>query len=87
MSCSEEGKPLSKKALKKLQKEKEKAERKAATAAKLAEEKAARDAANVVCLLYFNASMLCTYNNTLYIGLFARPLWQASYEPIPSSYW
>ncbi|KAI7876029.1 aspartyl-tRNA synthetase [Lichtheimia hyalospora FSU 10163] len=43
----EEGKPLSKKALKKLQKEKEKAERKAATAAKLAEEKAARDAANV----------------------------------------
>lgn len=51
-SClvSEEGKPLSKKALKKLQKEKEKAERKAATAAKLAEEKAARDAANVVCL-------------------------------------
>lgn len=54
MSCSEEGKPLSKKALKKLQKEKEKAERKAATAAKLAEEKAARDAANVVCLLYIS---------------------------------
>ncbi|KAI9494907.1 hypothetical protein BDB00DRAFT_816276 [Zychaea mexicana] len=43
----DEGKPLSKKALKKLQKEREKAERKAATAAKLAEEKAARDASNV----------------------------------------
>lgn len=61
MSCSEEGKPLSKKALKKLQKEKEKAERKAATAAKLAEEKAARDAANVVCLLYFNESIMPLY--------------------------
>ncbi|KAI9277241.1 hypothetical protein BDA99DRAFT_495229 [Phascolomyces articulosus] len=43
----EDGKPLSKKALKKLEKEREKAARKAATAAKLAEEKAARDAANV----------------------------------------
>lgn len=45
---SENGQPLSKKALKKLQKEKEKADRKAATAAKLAEEKAAREANNVV---------------------------------------
>ncbi|KAI7853732.1 hypothetical protein BDC45DRAFT_509974 [Circinella umbellata] len=43
----EDGKPLSKKALKKLEKEREKAARKAATAAKLAEEKAARDASNV----------------------------------------
>ncbi|ORY97482.1 hypothetical protein BCR43DRAFT_523651 [Syncephalastrum racemosum] len=43
----ENGQPLSKKALKKLQKEKEKADRKAATAAKLAEEKAAREANNV----------------------------------------
>ncbi|KAL0078065.1 hypothetical protein J3Q64DRAFT_1767499 [Phycomyces blakesleeanus] len=43
----DEGKPISKKALKKLQKEKEKADRKAATAAKLAEEKASREAGNV----------------------------------------
>ncbi|KAL1929515.1 hypothetical protein VTP01DRAFT_1653 [Rhizomucor pusillus] len=41
------GNPISKKAFKKLQKEKEKAERKAATAAKLAEEKKAREASNV----------------------------------------
>lgn len=45
---SDEGKPISKKAFKKLQVAKEKAERKAATAAKVAEEKAARDANNVV---------------------------------------
>ncbi|KAI8328714.1 hypothetical protein BC941DRAFT_463905 [Chlamydoabsidia padenii] len=45
--CSDEGKPISKKAFKKLQAAKEKAERKAATAAKVAEEKAARDANNV----------------------------------------
>ncbi|SAL94836.1 hypothetical protein [Absidia glauca] len=43
----DEGKPISKKAFKKLQAAKEKAERKAATAAKVAEEKAARDANNV----------------------------------------
>ncbi|CAO3628087.1 unnamed protein product [Cunninghamella blakesleeana] len=42
-----EGKPISKKAFKKLQAAKEKAERKAAVAAKLAEEKAAREAAIV----------------------------------------
>ncbi|KAI8992543.1 hypothetical protein BDB01DRAFT_778797 [Pilobolus umbonatus] len=43
------GKPISKKAYKKLQKDKEKAERKAATAAKIAAEKAERDANNVDC--------------------------------------
>ncbi|KAI7865559.1 hypothetical protein BDF14DRAFT_1823102 [Spinellus fusiger] len=43
----DEGKPISKKAFKKLQKDKEKAERKASTAAKLAEEKASKNADNV----------------------------------------
>ncbi|KAI8887820.1 aspartyl-tRNA synthetase [Backusella circina FSU 941] len=43
----DEGKPISKKAFKKLQKDKEKADRKAATAAKLAAEKAERDANSV----------------------------------------
>ncbi|KAI9360541.1 hypothetical protein BD770DRAFT_441865 [Pilaira anomala] len=43
----DEGKPITKKAFKKLQKDKEKAERKAATAAKIAAEKAERDATNV----------------------------------------
>ncbi|KAG1426445.1 hypothetical protein G6F59_004239 [Rhizopus arrhizus] len=43
----DEGKPISKKAYKKLQKDKEKAERKAATAAKIAAEKAERDSKNV----------------------------------------
>jgi aspartyl-tRNA synthetase len=50
MWLSDEGKPISKKAFKKLQKDKEKAERKAATAAKLAAEKAERDANSVVCI-------------------------------------
>jgi aspartyl-tRNA synthetase len=50
MWLSDEGKPISKKAFKKLQKDKEKAERKAATAAKLASEKAERDANSVVCI-------------------------------------
>ncbi|GAA5810585.1 Aspartate--tRNA ligase, cytoplasmic [Mucor flavus] len=43
----DEGKPITKKAFKKLQKDKEKADRKAATAAKIAAEKAERDATNV----------------------------------------
>ncbi|KAI8376517.1 uncharacterized protein BYT42DRAFT_499007 [Radiomyces spectabilis] len=43
----DEGKPISKKAFKKLQKEKEKAEKKAATAARLAEEKAQKEAGEV----------------------------------------
>ncbi|KAI8374900.1 hypothetical protein BD560DRAFT_350286 [Blakeslea trispora] len=43
----DEGKPITKNAWKKLQKDKEKAERKAATAAKIAAEKAQRDANNV----------------------------------------
>jgi uncharacterized protein (UPF0333 family) len=45
---SDAGKPITKKAFKKLQKDNEKAERKAATAAKMAAEKAEREASNVV---------------------------------------
>jgi aspartyl-tRNA synthetase len=40
---SEDGKPLSKKALKKLEKEREKAARKAETAARIAQEQAANE--------------------------------------------
>lgn len=51
-SYSDAGKPITKNAFKKLQKDKEKAERKAATAAKIAAEKAERDA-NQVVSFYF----------------------------------
>lgn len=50
--CSEDGKPLSKKALKKLEKEREKAARKAETAARIAQEQAAND--GPVSLVYDN---------------------------------
>lgn len=45
---SDEGKPISKNAYKKLQKEKEQAEKRAATAARIAAEKAEREANQVV---------------------------------------